>query len=140
MLPIRTILHVTDFSEPANNAFQVACSLARSCQARLIVLHVVPPVLTSYPPMPPEWYDRELEQLNRIQAPDPQIHLEHRLENGDPVKEILRAAQENGCDLIVMGTHSRSGIGRLVLGSVAEYVVRHAHCPVVTVKAADQAS
>lgn len=134
MLPISTILHVTDFSEPAAKAFQVACSLARSCQARLIVLHVVPPVLTAYPPLPTEWSRREMEELNRIQAPDPQIRLEHRLENGDPIKEILRVAEEIGCDLIVMGTHGRSGIGRLVLGSVAENVVRHAHCPVVTVQ------
>jgi nucleotide-binding universal stress UspA family protein len=55
--------------------------------------------------------------------------------DGDTAAEILRAATDAGCDLIVMGTHGRTGLGRLLMGSVAEQVVRKAPCPVVTVKA-----
>jgi nucleotide-binding universal stress UspA family protein len=61
--------------------------------------------------------------------------VERRLVIGDPALEILDEAQESKVDLIVMGTHGRSGLGRLLMGSVAESVVRKAACPVLTVKA-----
>jgi nucleotide-binding universal stress UspA family protein len=63
------------------------------------------------------------------------VRVEHRLVAGDPGAEILRAAREEPCDLIVMGTHGRTGLGRVLLGSVAEQVVRRAPCPALTVKA-----
>jgi nucleotide-binding universal stress UspA family protein len=75
------------------------------------------------------------EDLNRLGAPDPKVRVEHRLEEGDPVAQILRVADETGCDLIVLGTHGRTGLNRLLMGSVAEKVVRWASCPVLTVKA-----
>jgi nucleotide-binding universal stress UspA family protein len=56
------------------------------------------------------------------------------LEEGDPVTQILRIAGEENCELIVMGIHGRTGLGRLLMGSVAEQVVRRAPCPVLTVK------
>lgn len=141
MLAIRTILHPTDFSAPSAYAFQMACALARDYHARLIVLHVDPPPVAALGGMPavpplPEEYDREnLEkQLRRVQPPDPGVRVEHRLVAGEPVAEILRAAQEQSCDLIVMGTHGRTGLGRLLMGSVAEHVVRKAPCLVLTLK------
>lgn len=85
---MKTILHATDFSPSSTSAFAIACSLARQYGAKLIVLHVIPPVLTSYPPAPPEWRQAEVEQLKRIQAPDPQIRLGHRVEEGEPAKEM----------------------------------------------------
>jgi nucleotide-binding universal stress UspA family protein len=141
MLAIRTILHPTDFSTHSAQAFQMACALARDYQARLIVLHVeAPPVailggMPALPPLPEE-YDREnLEKrLRCIQPPDPAVQVEHRLVTGEPVAEILRMAQEQSCDLIVMGTHGRTGLGRLLMGSIAEQVVRKAPCLVLTVK------
>jgi nucleotide-binding universal stress UspA family protein len=60
--------------------------------------------------------------------------VEHHLKEGDPAAEILRLAQEARVDLIVMGMHGRTGLGRLLMGSVAERVVRQAPCPVLTVK------
>jgi nucleotide-binding universal stress UspA family protein len=140
MGPIRTILHPTDFSERSGYAFQLACALARDYGARLIVLHVAEPPVIPYggvmtPPPPPRDSWRALEeQLHRIQAPEPTVHVEHRLEEGGPVAEILRVARETTADLIVMGTHGRTGLGRLLMGSVAEQVVRKAPCPVLTVK------
>ena len=63
-------------------------------------------------------------QLREKFEADPDIRVETRLEDGDAAEEILRVAEEAGCDLIVMGTHGRSGLGRLLMGSVAEAVLR----------------
>ena len=60
--------------------------------------------------------------------------LEHRLEEGDPATMILNVAQETGAGLIVMGTHGRTGLERLLMGSVAEQVMRKAPCPVLTMR------
>jgi nucleotide-binding universal stress UspA family protein len=129
---IQKILHPTDFSESSGYAFQLACSLARDRGARLIVLHVMPVPLVQEKRL----YREEMaEELNRLAARDGQIRVEHRLEEGDPATQILRVAQETGCDLIVLGSHGRTGLDRLLMGSVAEQVVRRASCPVLTVKA-----
>ena len=60
--------------------------------------------------------------------------MEYRVQDGDPVVEILEVTREAPCDLIVMGTHGRTGLGRLLMGSVAEQVLRRASCPVLTVR------
>jgi nucleotide-binding universal stress UspA family protein len=62
------------------------------------------------------------------------VLVEHRVAEGDPAEEVLRLAEREGCDLIVMATRGRTGLGRLWLGSVAEEVVRNAACPVVTAR------
>jgi nucleotide-binding universal stress UspA family protein len=143
MLTLRTILHPTDFSEHSDNAFRLACSLARDYGARLLVLHVLERPLLTYtgvmtapPPPPPTEEQRQSvrEQLHRIKPPDPALGVEHLLEEGDPATAILQVAQERPCELIVMGSHGRTGLGRLLMGSVAEQVVRKASCPVLTVK------
>lgn len=143
MLPIRVIVHPTDFSPPSEPAFQLACSLARDAGARLIVLHVLQVPLIIYsgvamaapPPLPSE-EERQavLEQLHRLLPPDPAVTVEYRLEEGEPATGILQVAQETGCDLIALGTHGRTGLARLLMGSVAEKVVREATCSVLTVK------
>ncbi len=131
MLPIRTILHPTDFSECSGHAFQLACSLARDHGARVIVLHVIPVPLVQEKRLYREEVERE---LNRLVAPDSKVPVAHQLEEGDAITQILRVAQETSCDLIVIGTHGRTGLGRLVMGSVAEQVLRKASCPVLTVR------
>jgi nucleotide-binding universal stress UspA family protein len=141
MLPIRTILHATDFSAHSRAAFEVACGLARDYGARLVVCHVVaPPVATlggmqSVPPLPEEYGRREAEEeLYRLHAPGGDVRVERRLRQGDAAAEILFLAEEIPCDVIVLGTYGRTGVGRLLLGSVAEHVLRKAPCPVLTVK------
>jgi nucleotide-binding universal stress UspA family protein len=132
MLSVQTILHPTDFSERSGYAFRLACSLARDRGARLIVLHVMPVPLVQEKRL----YREEMAgELSRLGAPDARVRVEHRLEEGDAATQILRLAQETGCDLIVMGTHGRTGLGRLLMGSVAEQVLRLAACPVLTVRA-----
>ena len=138
MLRFATILHPTDFSPLSDHAFRLACSVARDHGSRLIVLHVaVPPVVGYGGPMTPppggDWKALE-EQLNGITAQDNKIPVEHRLEEGNPAPEILRVARETQCDLIVMGSHGRGGVARLLMGSVAEHVMRKATCPVLVVK------
>lgn len=140
MLPIRTILHPTDFSPQSGYALQVACALARDYVARLIVLHVKPPDIIYgdgyvLPPDPEVVRKGLQEQLERLQPPEAGIQVERLLREGDPVREILRAARETKPDLLVLGTHGRTGVGRLLMGSVAEAVLRKAPCPVLTVKA-----
>jgi nucleotide-binding universal stress UspA family protein len=127
MLPIRTILHATDFSDCSDAAFRVACSLARDYGARLIVVNVTPRGCGRHP--------GELEDLlHRCQMPDLRVRLEHQLAEGNVTEQVLRVADEARCDMIVMGTHNRSGFDRAVLGSVAESVLRGATCPVLVVK------
>ncbi len=138
MLTFRTILHPTDFSEQSAHAFRVACSLARDHKAKLLVLHVAPPPLTHGEVVArraPDGYDEQLrDELRRLEPQVPGVDIERRLDHGDPVTVILDVAQEVPCDLIVMGTHGRTGVGRLLMGSVAEKVLRKAQCPVMTVK------
>lgn len=73
-------------------------------------------------------------QLLQLKPPDPKVSVEHRLVKGDAATEIVNPAAETKADVIVMGSHGRTGLGRLLLGSVAENVMRKAPCPVVTVK------
>ena len=139
MLPIRTILHPTDFSERSNYAFRCACSLAQDYGARLVVLHVYTPLVVGSPEgvaLQSATEDKEAlrEQFQQLQPRDPNVQMECRIVEGDSATEILRAAEETKCDVIVLGTHGRTGLSRLLLGSVAEQVVRRALCPVVTIK------
>jgi nucleotide-binding universal stress UspA family protein len=139
MLPIRAILHPTDFSERSESAFQLACALARDHGARLVVLNVmVPPVLVVgnglVVPEPPTYREESAEKLRQLKALVPGVAIEHHLVEGDPVREILRVAKDSSADLIVMGTHGWTGLARLLMGSVAENVVRKAECPVLTLK------
>lgn len=88
------------------------------------------------PPPDPDIQQREAkEQLNRMEVPEADIRSERRVEVGDPAEVVLRVAREIGASLIVLGTRGRTGLGRLLMGSVAEQVVRAAECPVLTVTA-----
>jgi len=142
MLTINTILHPTDFSEASDYAFHFACALARDYNARLILLHV--DELSMYvtgegvfmPPLPPV-VDPSLlqEKLIRLKPSDSNIKVEHRIVEGEAAEQILKVAEQSKCDLIILGTHGRTGLTRLLTGSVAEHVLRKANCPVLTVKA-----
>lgn len=140
MLPIAKILHPTDFSESSGPAFELACTLARDFNAELMICHVYPP---SYIPavegmvveIPAEEIEQVKAQLETIRPRDKRIRCTHQLLRGDPATEILGLARTAHPDLIVMGTHGRGKLSRLLLGSVAEAILRNALCPVVTVKA-----
>lgn len=139
MLAIRTVLFPTDFSERAAPAFDLACSLARDYGAELVVAHVsAPPVQGVSDGMavelPTGWGDEVRMRLAAVRADDPRVRIARRFEVGDPGTEIVRLAGEVKADLIVMGSHGRTGLKRLLAGSVAEEVMRKAPCPVLTVR------
>ncbi len=140
MLKVQTILHPTDFSRHAAQAFEVACLLAKNAGARVLVLHVAEvPLQTlggtaALPPLPEELgLGEQRHTLDKIRSPVPGVAVEHLLAEGGAGAEILRTARERSCDLIVMGTHGRSALGRLLMGSVAATVQHQAPCLVVTV-------
>jgi nucleotide-binding universal stress UspA family protein len=138
MLAIHTILHPTDFSEPSGRALELACALARDYGARLVLLHVAPlPEVYGESLLVPSVWDNGAELKEKLQglaAPHAGLRVEHHFARGDAVTEILQVAQDERVDLVVMGTHGRTGLDRLLMGSVAEQVVRQAPCPVLTVK------
>jgi len=141
MLPFKTILFATDFSPASKVAFEVAGALARDYRARLIAVHVVEPVQMGFSEFnayvgPDEDKGQAMAMLQAIKAPAPTVTIEHRLLEGNAAAVIAETAEETGADLIVMGTHGRSGLTRLVMGSVAEELLRRAPCPVLTVRGA----
>ncbi len=139
MLPVKTILYATDFSRQSRLAFRLACALARDYSARLVIMTVAETPLTVVGEggrIPSEPLDVEelRDALAQIRPSDSTTRVEHRLVEGEAATEILRMAKETKCDVIVMGTHGRTGLGRFLMGSVAERVLRKAACPVLTVK------
>jgi nucleotide-binding universal stress UspA family protein len=136
----RRILHPTDFSAASTPALALACSMAAEVGAEVIVLHVSPLTAvvrsTGISLVPADNADELKTQLLRIASPVSGVRLTHRLEHGEPDVMIPHVAASSGVDLIVMGTHGRTGLlDRMMLGSVAEKVVRAARCPVMTVPA-----
>ena len=132
MFRIQTILFPTDFSDSSEHAFTLACTLAREHRARLIVVHVVPPFIATegYVPPPSPTHSEEVwAEFRQLQDADPRVRelrVESKIAEGDPAREILRLARDTRADLIVMGTHGRTGLRRLLVGSVAEQVLRGA--------------
>ena len=133
------ILLATDFSEASQAALKMATSLARDTGATLDICHVTPPEFVygademdalAVPFENPGVHQR----LTETRPADPQVACEHHLLVGNPAAEIVRFATDQQSDLIVMGTHGRTGAVRLLMGSVAEAVVRKAPCPVLTIK------
>lgn len=139
MLPIKSILHPTDFSRPSEYALRFACALARDYKARLLLLHVVePPVyygeLGMTVPLPADFHESLEKRLSELAPADCGIPVETLLVEGNAAREIRRVAEEQHCSLVVLGTHGRTGLSRALLGSVAEDVVRHSRVPVLTLK------
>jgi nucleotide-binding universal stress UspA family protein len=139
------ILAPTDFSEFSKQALKSALDLAQTFGAKLLLLHVVEP-----PPYPIEGLvpsqlganlldDLERQASNELAALLPeaqglQVDVARRVSVGIPYRKIVEVAGEEKIDLIVMTTHGRTGITHMVMGSVAERVVRTAPCPVLTIR------
>jgi nucleotide-binding universal stress UspA family protein len=139
MLPIRTILHPTDFSDSSRPAFDLACALARDYRAELVVAHAIAPTHVFAPDgivsgSPTEDRLEVHAQLGRLRPTDPSVSVDYRAIDGEPTDALLKLAREIGADLIVMGTHGSGGLMRLLMGSVAESIMRKAPCPVLTVR------
>jgi len=144
MANIQTILCPVDFSEFSTKSFEYAVSFAERYKAKLSVQHVIEPVtvLFTYENLP-GWREvyaefragaQEALQNLIISRAAQRVRPETELQVGDPADSILKFAQEKAVDLIVMGTHGRRGLDRLMTGSVTERVLRKAHCPVLAVR------
>jgi len=137
---MKTVLFPTDFSTVADEALEYAASLAKERGAKLLIVHVAEPpaaygigeMYYGVPDPDTPYLERLLEQ---VVPKTVAVAYEHRLLLGDPANEITRLAKEEGVEMIVMSTHGRTGLGRALMGSVAELVVRRADCPVLTLKA-----
>jgi len=145
MAPISRILVPVDLGESTARTLEYARSLARPLGATLTIMHVVPNPYEAaasevYLPPPQAFLDRlglEAEHaLNAILTDRDRVEFkaETVVAIGDPLLEIVEYARAHAVDLIVMGTHGRTGVAHLVLGSVAERVVRTAPCAVLTLR------
>ena len=146
-MQLRSILLPTDFSECASHALSYATGLARDAGAKIVCVHVIEPVMPTVgytgitEPLPIADISEQMEDSATRELPKiagceecAGLEIEEVIAHGDPATEIVRAASEHGVDLIVISSHGRTGLGRILFGSTAEAVVRHAPCPVLVVK------
>jgi nucleotide-binding universal stress UspA family protein len=146
-MQIQTILFPTDFSQGARAAMDHAVTLARDYEAKLILLYVIQDISIA------EWYipsslsvadlveDMQKSAWKEMDKWTAEVservkNVEKMVVRGVPFVEIVRTAKEQNADLIVIGTHGRTGIDHMLFGSTAEKVVRKASCPVLTVRVA----
>ncbi len=141
----RHLLCATDLSPASEPAWQMAQRLARILGAEVVLLHVVPPVpIPTEGYFPPSLFQELVEGARREgeaaiaalleAAGDGGLKARGRVLEGPPAQRIVEAARHESSDLVIVGTHGRTGFGRVLLGSVADRVVRTAHCPVLTVR------
>jgi nucleotide-binding universal stress UspA family protein len=136
---LNRVLVPTDFSDKSGAALTYGIALVEQFGASLHLLHVVE-AIAGGETLPREEIERAIESsawddLRGLLSADDRTRLraELAMEWGIPFVEIIRYAREHAIDLIAMGTHGRSGVQHLLMGSVAEHVVRNAPCPVLTV-------
>jgi nucleotide-binding universal stress UspA family protein len=134
MFPVRKILYATDFSSYSNQAYFHAVALAEYHQASLTVMYVFSPGVETPTPGRGDDMEHLRDQLEQIRPRNRSIVVNHVVLEGHPADEIVRYAHEACIDLIVMGTHGRNSVTRHLMGSVAEQVMREAHCSTLVVK------
>jgi nucleotide-binding universal stress UspA family protein len=129
MSDFSVVLVPTDLTERTREAFATACSLARA-GGRVVVAHAF-----EGHHEPSEEELRAIKgRLSEYQVNDPAVHVDYVVAAGRPAEEILRIADKSRCGLIVIGTHARVGVDRLMMGSVADEVLHRAPCPVLCLK------
>jgi nucleotide-binding universal stress UspA family protein len=131
MIHVKKILFPTDFSSYSTQAYFHAVGLAENYGASLTILYVFTPGADGQVPSDRGFMRSQLEQ---IRPSNPRIPVTHVFLEGDPPTEIVRYAADASMNVIVLGTHGRTGVERLLMGSVAERVMREAPCSVLVVK------
>jgi len=143
----RRVLHPSDFSPASRAAFRRAVAIAKAERAELLIVHATVPVIPQagdgfvpanvYDDIERAIRDDARQRLDKLvaTAKAAKIRVRSLLLDGTPAEQIVRAARKHRADLIVIGTHGRTGLARVLLGSVAARVVGTAPCPVLTVRA-----
>ena len=132
---IERILCAVDFSDTSDVAFKYAEGLAENLAGELVLLHAFDKPASADVRGTNRPADQTLRvKLETMQISSRQVHLKHVLHVGPPGEVICWVAQDMECDLIIMGTHGRTGLSHLLFGSTAEYVLQHARCPVLTIR------
>jgi nucleotide-binding universal stress UspA family protein len=139
---IKSILFPTDFSSYNDAALKLASTLTAEAKATLYILHVhdvqsVSAAMGEFSYLDaPTWREQLRDAENQLAGvvPSAEVQYQHECLTGNPVVEILKFAESHGVDLIVMASHGRTGLSRLLMGSIAEGVMRKARCPVLVVK------
>ena len=145
MRDFKTILFATDFSESSDYAFQYAYALAKKFNARLLLVHVInePVDLRGFyvPHISFEKLEEEIEEgAQKMMEKFCRTHIrdydnyESIIVPGIPYDEIIKKATDNSADLIILGTHGRTGLDHVLFGSTAEKVVRKSPVPVMTIR------
>lgn len=135
-IPLRNILFATDFSPCSEVILPYAASLARNFDATLFLAHAISPeVISVEPPVVHDLHDVAARQMNDLESSDQLKGVRHNviLCEGDPAEVIAKTVDENQIDLVIVGTHGRTGIKKFVMGSVAEKIFRKLPCPVLAV-------
>ena len=146
MVDMKTIVHPTDFSDPSKYAMKYAFAFAEEFNAKLYVVHVIEEVSSALyfdmlqaPPLAQLMEDIEKQARQALADLIPEeikgkLEIETAVRKGAPFLEIIRFADQVGANMIVCGTHGRTGLKHALFGSVAEKVVRKASCPVLSVR------
>ena len=137
------ILVPTDFSASSNAAFEIANLLIRSERhSEILLLHVETPAVvradSDLGDLTPDRLMKKLQAAHTLQHSSPSVKVTEIFVQGDPAKQILNHASSHSINLIVMGSHGRTGLLHLLMGSVAEEVNRRASCPVLIIKLPDE--
>ena len=131
------ILCPVDFSDSTEPAIRLAANLAQANKSKIVLLHVIDPnekAMNMEDLQITQFQERVRDQY--LVKND--VEFEHFIRHGDPADVAVEFAKQHAVDIIVMGTHGRTGLAGMVVGSVAKNVLAHASCPVVTVKMPSQ--
>ena len=147
LLPLKKIVWPTDFSEPANVGLKIAAELCEQFSAEMLMVHVVSPLPTMYGGIAPTGFHipsvleeiqetaaNSLAEIRREKMPA-DAPVRTSVVQGQPADEIVKLAEREKADIIVISSQGESGWRRFMFGSVAEKVVRQAECPVLTIQA-----
>ncbi len=138
-MEIKTIVFPTDFSTCSDAGLAYASALASGNGAKLLIVHVEEhPVAYGVGEMYYGAFEPDRTSLKamlqKVVPADADVKFEHHLLAGEPADAVTNFAEEQGADLIVLSTHGRTGVLRLLMGSVAEAIIREAKCPVLTLR------
>jgi nucleotide-binding universal stress UspA family protein len=148
MIDLKRILVATDFSQHSSNALKYAAAFGKAFGAEVVLCHVLekPDFLSQFPPVAEGYFPPDFNEVHEkharvqceqalaaVQLSKARVLLPH----GSPAAEIVRSAQTENADLVIVGTHGRGALAHMLLGSVAEKVVRSAPCPVLTVRSGE---